>query len=106
MMPIISPHATKKTNAIAYAIYVMQDEGMFNTSNEEHLNNMFLEGGFILKNDNHRSRLQISNSILYKHWKSANEPKIYRKLISTHRGINAAYSLNSADQFKAYEETL
>lgn len=104
-MPIISPFATKKTKAIAYAIYVMQDEGMFNTNNEEHLNEMFLEGGFILKNDNHGSRLQVSNSILYKHWKSEKEPKIYRKLISTHRGINAVYSLTHTEQFKTFKET-
>lgn len=105
MMPIISPDATKKTRAMAYAINVMQDEGMFNTSDVGHMQDMFFEGRYVLKNDSPQSRLQISSFILYQHWKSGKEPKIFRKLINTHRGINAVYSLTHSEHFKTYKET-
>ena len=105
-MPIISPEATKKAKAIAYAVNVMCEEETFNTGDQGHMHDMFYAGSYKLKNDSPRSRLQISSSVLYKHWKSGKEPIIFRKLISTYRGLNAVYSLAHSDQFKTYKETL
>ncbi|AHJ13144.1 hypothetical protein [Sulfurospirillum multivorans] len=105
-MPIISLEATKKAKAIAYAVNVMQKEETFNTGDQGPMQEMFYTGGYTLKNDSPRSRLQVSSSVLYKHWKSGKEPKIYRKLISTYRGLNAIYSLTHTDQFKTYKESL
>jgi len=105
-MPIISPEATKKAKAIAYAVNVMREEETFNTGDQGPMQEMFYAAGYELKNDSPRCRSQVSSSVLYKHWKSDKEPKIYRKLISTYRGLNAVYSIVHSDQFKTYKETL
>lgn len=105
-MPIISSEATKKAKSIAYAVNVMQKEGTFNTSEHGPMQDLFFAGGYELKKDSPRSRLQVSSSVLYKHWKSGKEPKIYRKLMNTHQGLNAVYSLTHSEHFKTYEETL
>ena len=105
-MPKISPEATKKAKAIAYAVNVMQKEGTFNTSEHGPMQDLFFASGYELKKDSPRSRLQVSSSVLYKHWKSGKEPKIYRKLMNTHQGLNAVYSLMHSEQFRTYEEML
>ena len=45
-MPIISPEATKKTKAIAYAVNIMQNEGTFNTSEHGPMQDLFFAGGY------------------------------------------------------------
>lgn len=104
-MPVITQNGTKKAKAIAYAVHVMNEEGILNTGDQGAMQDIFFAGGYTLKNDNPQSRLQVSSSVLYKHWKSSKEPKIYRKLITSCRGINAVYSLSRSERFKTYEET-
>ncbi len=59
------------------------------------MQDLFFAGGYELKKDSPRSRLQVSSSVLYKHWKSGKEPKIYRKLMNTHQGLNAVLLFNA-----------
>ena len=103
-MPIISHEATKKAKAIAYAVNVMQKEGTFNTNEQGPMQDLFIAGGFKLKKDTPHERLQISCSVLYQHWKTGKEPKIYRKLVSNRSKVNAVYSLKIDEFFKAYKD--